>query len=369
MPTSGKFTPANPNSLLTIQDIMAWYKDNPWPLGSIDSYFPLDIALGDTWETIQNQDRLKNEAADPVSKHAPIPVSGREGYKKVLGGFASMGKGREMTSEELEKFEYLKRLFQQVKNPAAAAQLVAFYGNDLAYIRTAIEAQRIYLCWALLSNACSISFSATNSIYFQGITSMDYPVAAWQKDAVATAWSNPAALILDDIKSVATAAEAQGIYYAEIKINSVWFDYVRANTQIKAQTRSLLSVLTSADTNPTLEDINNMLLKYFTGLQIKFVVVDEKITRGALDGTKSTANPFANGVAVFTVGTQVGRFVYKAPFILDASKEALENYFIVGTKWGTDPNYLKNYSKAEAFPVVDTYDENYYLKIDAQAWS
>lgn len=368
MPTTGKLTPANPNSLLTIQDIMAWYKANPWPLGSIDTYFPLDIALGETWETIQNEDRLKNEAADPISGHAPVPVSGREGYKTVLGGFAEMGKGREMTSKQLKKFELLKRQFAQVKNPAAAAQLVNFYGNDLAFIRTAIEAQRIYLCWALLSNACSISFSATNSIYFQGITSMDYPVAAWQKDNVATTWANAAALILDDIKSVADAAEAQGIYYAEIKINSTWFDYVRSNTQIKNQTRSLLSVLTSADTNPTLEDINSMLEKYFTGMSIKFVVVDEKITRGALDGTKTTANPFANGVAVFTVGTSVGRFVYKPPFILDGTKETLENYFIIGTKWGTDPNYLKNYSKAEAFPVVDTYDENYYLKIDAVAW-
>lgn len=367
MATLGKLQPANPNSLLTIQDVSAWYLANPLPLGDIDSFFPLDEADSTTWKTISNIDYETNEAADPVNDEAPIPVAGREGYKTVMGEMTTMGKGREMTADTLKKFEKLKANFATLNNPQNAQKLVDHYGGDLKFIRKAIEAQRTYLCWTLLSNACSIEFSATNSVYFQGITSMDYPVAAWQKDAVATSWANPAALILDDIESVVIAAKAEGRAYAEIKINDVWFGYVRKNTQVKTQTITLLASLTGAETNPSLTDINAMLSDYFQ-FAIKFVVVNEQVSRGQLDGTKTMANPFANGVAVFTVGTQVGRFEWYPLFILDSTVEAAENYFIVGTKLWTDPNKMKNYTKAQAFPVVDSFADNYYLKIDAVAW-
>lgn len=367
MATVGKLQPANPNSLLTIQDVSAWYRANPLPLGEIDTFFPLDEADSTTWKTISNIDFETNEAADPVNDEAPIPVAGREGFKTVMGEMTTMGKGREMTADTLKKFEKLKASFATLENSQNAQKLVDHYGKDLAFIRKAIEAQRVFLCWTLLSNACSIEFSATNSVYFQGITSMDYPVAAWQKDDVATSWVDPAALILDDIQSVVDAAKVEGRTYAEIKINDIWFGWVRKNTQIKNQTITLLASLTGAQTNPSLTDINAMLSNYFQ-FSIRFVVINEQIGRGQLNGTKLVANPFANGVAVFTVGTQVGRFEWYSLFILDTSVETVENYFIVGTKLWTDPNKMKNYTKAQAFPVVDSFADNFYLRINAVSW-
>lgn len=364
----GKDNPVEVASIITVEDINAYYEANPWPLGSIDAVMPLAVTRKDTWKTISNKIYELNEAADPISSKAPVPVAGRQGFKTILGGFAEFGKGREMTADDLEEFENLKIAFEETNNPADAAALVDYYGNDLKFVRNAVQAERIYLSYALLSNACNISLVQANSPYLQSLEAMDYAVESWQKDAVSTSWANAAALILDDIQSAIDATEAQGKVLRKIKINKTWFKHVRNNTQIQKYCATLVQNLYSTQAPPSLNAVNTMITEYF-GQDIAFEVIDEKITRSAIDDTKTTANPFADGVAVFTVTTQVGRFVWKKIPIIDPTKETYESFFLAGNVKKVDPSYGKIYSKAKGFPVIDTYADNFYLKIDAVAWS
>ena len=94
----------------------------------------------------------------------------------------------------------------------------------------------------------------------------------------------------------------------------------------------------------------------------------DRILRTLADGTKTTANPFADGVVVFTAATQVGRFVWKPIYIDDPLRETHESFFLVGNYKNVDPSYSKIYVKGKGFPVVDTYADNFYLKADAVAW-
>jgi len=125
--------------------------------------------------------------------------------------------------------------------------------------------------------------------------------------------------------------------------------------------------LVGADNNPTMEMVNNMLSQYFD-TDIMFVVVNEKVSRESLQGVKTTANPFADGVAVFSQTMQLGHFEWNGIPIIDATKETFEDFFIVGNTLKVDPSYSKTYVKGRGFPVVDTYADNIYLKVDAVAW-
>lgn len=153
-----KNKPIQIGSVLSPEDISAWYNANPILPSKAEAAFPLIESSETKWKTISNAALPQNEAADPISLNSVTPVSGREGYKSVLGEMTTFGKAYEWTADEIEKFEKLKRDFAQLKNKQAATALLDYYGADLAKIRKAMQAQMAYMDWAIISDACRYSF-------------------------------------------------------------------------------------------------------------------------------------------------------------------------------------------------------------------
>lgn len=141
---------------------------------------------------------------------------------------------------------------------------------------------------------------------------------------------------------------------------------MRKNTQIQKYCANLVSNLFNTQSPPTLEAVNAMLSSYFNN-QVVVKVIDEKTTRATRNDVKTTANPFKDGVAVFSQTPVFGHFEWNDIPVID-SRETPESFFIVGNYRNIDPNYSKIYAKGRAFPVVDSYADNFYLKIDAVAW-
>ena len=142
---------------------------------------------------------------------------------------------------------------------------------------------------------------------------------------------------------------------------------LRAWRREEAYAATLVQSITSTQAPPTLAQVNTLLEDYFN-VGIKFEIVDEKVVRSSLNGVKTTANPFADGVAVFCEQTVLGHYEWNQVPITDGSRETYENFFLVGNILKIDPSYSKIYAKGRGFPVVDTYADNFYLKIDAVAW-
>jgi len=362
-----KNKPIELGSLITVQDIQGWYLDNPVLPSKAEQAFPLVQSDQKTWKTLSNSSLLVNEAADPISLNSKVPVAGRPGYKDVLGEMVSFGKGREMTADAIEKFEELKAKFAELNNPAVAQQLLDYYGDDLRFVRTAMRAEMSYLSWALISAACEIGFVTANSPYMQGITAMDYSVESWQKDAVATTWANSAAQILDDIASALALGDTHSKSFMEITMNQTWFNHVRNNTQVQSYTATFVQSLLSTQSPPTLAQINQMLAQYFD-FPVVINVVDEKVTRSSIADVKTTVNPFSNGVAVFSQVKQLGHFEWNGIPIIEPSRETYEDFYLIGNYKEIDPSYSKIYAKGRGFPVIDTYADNFYLKLDTIAW-
>lgn len=362
-----KNKPVTIGSVLSVQDVKAWYLDNPILPTKAEQAFPLIPSGKTTWKTISNSSLPLNEAADHMSLNSTIPVSGRPGFKDVIGEMTTFGKGYEWTADEIEQYNKLKSDFAQLQDQQSALALLNFYGDDLSKVRQSMVAQMSYMDWSLISNACNYSFLQANSPYMQGITAMAYPIASWQKDAVTTSWADAASLILDDIQAALDLGEDNSKQFVTIYINKKWFNYVRKNTQIKNQTITLVGSLIGANNNPNLEQINSMLASYFDD-EVRFEVINEKVTRSSLQDVKTTASPFADGVAVFAQGNALGHFEHNQIPIIDPTSEVYESFFLVGNYTKIDPSYAKIYGKGRAFPVVDTYADNFYLKINAVAW-
>ena len=242
-----------------------------------------------------------------------------------------------------------------------------YYGNFAARVRSAQMVHYAASCWGIISNACSLTLDATISPFMQGAATVAYPVATWQKNAVTTSWADKTALILNDIKSAVETGETNGKNFTKIFINQTWFNRIRNNEQIQKYCATTIGNLTSTYTQPTLEAVNSMLAVAFDGM-VEFEIVADKVKRLQANGTYAQSSIFQDGVAVFAQSLVLGRFGYRDLPGVNPTIESREDFYTVGTVRQSDPNMIKVYTKSESNGIIDTYGDNFYLKINAVAW-
>ena len=355
------------NGLFTSEDVRAWYAVNPLPASKVEASFPRSFTDQEMWATASPVDDLSNVSAVAMNADSPVPVMGNSGLAKVSGDFMTAGLAVKMEGKEIAEFEKRKNYFNSNGTGAAALSLSDYYGNFASRVRSAQMAHYAASCWGILSNACTLTLNATVSPFMQGVASVAYPLSAWQKSAVTTAWSDKTALILNDIQSAVSTGETNGKNFTKIFINQTWFNHIRNNEQIQKYCATTIGNLTSTYTQPTLAAVNSMLAVAFDGA-VEFVIIDEKIKRLQTNGTYAQSSIFADGVAVFAQSLVLGRFGYRALPGINPAVESQEDFYTIGTVRQSDPNMIKVYTKSESNGIIDTFADNFYLKINAVAW-
>lgn len=349
-------------------EMEAYFKRVPAPVPNWKKFFQPVQTMADNWETLNNQSYSPNIAADPVALGSSAPIKSRTGALSVSGGFGVFKVGRIKDEKEIERFNELTAKSSQFTSPDQYNQILDFIGDDVKFCRTAAIAQANYLNWGLLTSACNLGYLAANSPYLSSLKNIVYPVASWQKIAVGTSWANAAAEIIDDIEDAVILAENNGKSVTKIKINKTWFKYVQLNTQVQKFCATYVQNALSIQGVPTLASINSMLQTYFNNDTLIFEIIDEKVSREAPDGTTVTANPFANGVAVYTAETRVGSWQWK-PFTSRPDVVSIaEDYYRIERLFQSDPDLEKTLVKFKGMSVIDTFADNIYVKVDAVAW-
>jgi len=355
-------------------EINAYFRRMPAPVSKWKEYFPVVQQLSDSWKTLGNQSYAVNVASDPAALGSSAPIKSRKGTETVQGGFGVFKVARIKDESEIQEFNELQAKSAQFTSPDQYAQILNWMGNDIEFTRNAALSQANYLSWALLSSACSLGYVAANSPQLASLANITYPVSTWQKVdnatatiGITTAWSNIAATIITDIENIVDLAETNGKVVTKIKINKTWFKYVQLNTQVQEYAATYVQNALNLQGVPTIDTINSMLSEYFAS-DIKFEVVNEKVSRELANGTTTTANPFANGVAVFTAETKVGSFQFKGlvsnPNIISVS----EDFYTIERLYQSDPDLEKTLSKFKGMPVIDTYADNVYVKVNNTTW-
>ena len=355
-------------------EIDAYFKRMPAPEMTWKTYFPVVQQLGDNWKTLGNQSYAINVASDPAALGSSAPVKSRKGTDTVQGGFGVFKVARIKDESEIQEFNELQAKSAQFTSPAQFQQILDWMGNYIEFTRNAALSQANYLNWALLSSACNLGYLAANSPQLTSLKNIVYPVSTWQKVDKDTAtigitksWSDITALIIDDIENIVDLAENNGKVVTKMKINKTWFKYVQKNTQVQKFASTYVQNALSLQGVPTLATINSMLSEYFGG-DVAFEVIDEKVSREATNGTTTTANPFADGVVVFTAETRVGSFQFKrlvsSPNIISVA----EDFYTIERLYKSDPDLEKTLSKFKGMSVIDTYADNVYVKVNNTAW-
>jgi len=345
----------------------AYFKLTPAPTTKWKEYFPVVQQLGDNWKTLTNKSYAANIAADPAALGSSAPVKSRVGTEVIQGGFGVFKIARTKDETEIQEYNELKAKVSQFTSPQQYNQILTWIGDDIDFVRNAALAQACYLNWALLSSACNLGYIAANSPQLSSLRNIAYPIQAYQKVAVSKAWSDPTALIIDDIKTYVKAAKAKGKIIKNIKINDEWFGHVQNNTQVQKFASTYVQNALNLQGVPSLETVNAMLNQYFR-TPIVFDVIDEIVSREAVDGTTTSANPFADGVAVMTVEKRVGSFQFKGLSSNPNIISSVEDFYTVERLYKSDPDLEKTLSKFKGMTAIDTYADNMYIKINAVAW-
>lgn len=355
-------------------EINAYFKRMPAPEPKWKDYFPVVQQMSDNWKTLANQSYAVNVASDPAALGSSAPVKSRQGTQTVQGGFGVFKIARIKDESEIQEFNELQAKAAQFTNKSQYDQILNWLGNDIEYTRNAALSQANYLNWTLLSSACNLSYVAANSPQLASLSTLTYPVAAWQKVDKDTAtigitksWSDITALIIDDIDNIIDLAETNGKVVTKIKISKNEFKHVQLNTQVQKFAATYVQNALSLQGVPTIDTVNAALSEYFNQ-DIAFEIINEKVSREALDGTTTTANPFADGVVVFTAETRVGSFQFKSltssPNIISVS----EDFYTIERLYKSDPDLEKTLSKFKGMSVIDTYADNVYVKVNNTAW-
>lgn len=349
-------------------ELTAILKQMPAPAMNWKSFFPTVQVFGDSWKTLSNQSYSVNVAADSVSLGSSAPIKSRKGVEQISGGFGIFKTARIKDETEIEAYLNLQSKASQFTTPDQWNQILNWITDDVQFVRTAALSQGNYLSWALLSSACNLGLVASNSPYLSSLKNLQYPVEAWQKEVVATSWSNPAAEILDDIQGIIDVARTKGKILTKIKVNSTWFKYVQQNTQVQKYCATYIQNALNTQGVPTFASVNSMLQTYFNNSSLSFEVIDELVSREDFDGNFTTANPFADGVAVFSTTSKVGSFQYKMLTSVPGVITSAEDFYRIERLYQSDPDMEKTLVKFSAMPVIDSYADNMYLKINAVAW-
>lgn len=355
-------------------EIDAYFKRMPAPEMTWKTYFPVVQQMGDNWKTLGNQSYAINVASDPAALGSSAPIKSRKGTDVIQGGFGVFKVARIKDESEIQEFNELQAKASQFTSPAQYQQILDWMGNDIEFTRNAALSQANYLNWALLSSACNLGYIASNSPQLTSLKNIVYPVGTWQKVDKDTAtigitksWLDITALIIDDIENIVTLAKNNGKIVTKIKINKDWFRYVQKNTQVQKYAATYIQNALSLQGMPTLTTINAMMAEYF-GMNVAFEVIDESVSREAVNGTTTTANPFADGVAVFTSETRVGSFQYKMLTSNPNVISVMEDFYTIERLYQSDPDLEKTLSKFKGMAVIDTYADNVYVKVNNTAW-
>lgn len=339
----------------------------PSPL-TYQSYFPLRSNPFFSWKTLSNQLAQPNVAAELQSDNATVARKRRDIMQSATGDLPLMSISRQMQRSEIKEYQIALALAQ---GNATAEELVRAWADDVSFCYNGIQAEYEYIAWALLSNAGTLSFDVSNNTYFANEFDLDYQVDSAQKTANSTAWSNSAnATPIQDMQAVMKAAKAYGLNLRELWINLDNWYLLQNTAQIRELTQVYLGGAATAQSVPSLEAVNAAIrnIPYLAGVTIH--IVDQTITREAKDGTRTSANPFADNVMVFTETTTLGSSQYSIleqndPAVIYAQRENT----LVKKYSTTEPLSEVTIAESDGIPVLDSAYRNWYLKTNAIAWS
>lgn len=319
------------------------------------------------WKTLMNQVGPRNVAADLAADNASVIRKSRPKFQTATGDIPLFTISRDMKRSEIKEYQIALAL----AGDANATELVQYWAEDVEFCFKGIQYELEYVALALASNAGVLSFTNTNNAAGATEFDLDYEVEANQKKTVSTSFANSASAdLIGTVKDAVTAGKAIGsnIKYAYTSIDNI---YRIANMdQVIKQCASFASNALNLSQTPDLATINAMLARQPWTNGVKFIPVDQTVTRELADGSFTSANPFTDHRIVFSESPVLGSTQYSTLMNdKDTTTLRAQRAHTTVKKYGvTEPYSEVTLAEADALPVFDTAYKNIYVKTDGTSW-
>lgn len=332
------------------------------------THFPVKKVTGFDWKTLTNQLSKRNVAADIHSDNGTIVRKRRPIFESAKGDIPYIAISREMSRSDIKKYQTELALAKDED----ATNLVQFWGEDIDFCATGVQAELEYIAWTLASNAGVCKFNTTTNATYANEFDLDYDVDEEQKQTALTNWSDSSnADIIGDLVALRKIAKARGLNprYGFINLDELY--RIASAEQIIKACASFASNALGISQTPNLTQINTMLGQqaWLGGLQLK--VIDTDITREFEDGTSTSGNPFADHRLILSESEKLGTTQYDILDDDDASHSiirAVRSHTVI-KKYGTiEPKSEVTIGEADAIPVLDTAYRNLYVRTDKTSW-
>lgn len=332
------------------------------------THFPVKKVTGFDWKTLTNQLTRRNVAADLHTDNGTIERKRRPVFESAKGDIPYIAISREMSRSDIKRYQTELALAKDDD----ATKLVQFWGEDIDFCATGVQAELEFIAWKLASNAGVCKFNTTTNATYANEFDLDYDVDEGQKLSTATDWGvSASADIIGDMVVLCKAAKELGLNprFAFVNLDELY--RIATADQIIKACASFASNSLGISQTPTLEQINAMLGKqaWLGGLQLR--VIDQDITREFADGTSTSGNPFENRRMVLSESERLGSTQYDILDDDDASHSiirAVRSHTVI-KKYGTvEPKSEVTIGEADAIPVLDTAYRNLYVRTDKTSW-
>lgn len=332
------------------------------------TYFPVKKVTGFDWRTLTNQLTKRNVAADLHTDNGTIIRKRRPIFESAKGDIPYIAISREMTRADIKRYQTELALAKD----GDATNLVQFWGEDIDFCATGVQAELEYIAWKLLTNAGVCKFTTTTNATYANEFDLDYDVDDEQKQTALTDWGDRASAdIIGDLVALLKLAKASGRNprFAFVNLDELY--RIASAEQIIKACASFASNALGISQTPTLAQINTMLGQqaWLNGLQLR--VIDQDITREFEDGTSISGNPFENHRLILSETEKLGSTQYDLLEDNDANSciiRAVRSHTVI-KKYGTiEPKSEVTIGEADAIPVLDTAYRNIYVRTDKTEW-
>ncbi len=329
-------------------------------------HFPIRKINGFIWKTLQNQLGKANVAADIHTDNGTIQRKRRPHFESAKGDIPFISISREMSRSDIKEYQ-TELAFAQDED---AIKLVQYWGEDVDFCFTGVQAELEYIAWALASNAGRLKFTTTNNATFANEFDLDYDVDDKMKVATASDWGDKAkADIIGDLAKIVKFAKDNKLNpkFAFVNLNELY--RICSSEQIIKACASYIANAVGMAQTPDLTAVNTMLAKqaWLNGLQLR--VIDQTITREFADGTSTSGNPFEDNRLILSETERLGTTQYD---LLQENNDLIlraERAHTIVKKYGTvEPTSEVTIGQADAVPVFDTAYRNVYVRTDKVSW-
>lgn len=336
------------------------------------THFPLRRVNGFTWKVMTNAISNLNVAADIHPDNAVTLRKRRPALETYAGDIPTMRISREKNRTELKDMQVAMAMSQ---GTPSAADLVAYWGDDVDFCFKGINAECEFLAWKIVSGAGKFTLTTDNNGTFAGEFALDYDVDTELKKVNTVSWgvsslNTHPGTPFEDLRVWIKSGKDHGLYprFAFMNLNT-FYNMATCDEVIK-QCAGLAQNALGISTSPSLEEVNKVLarLPWLNGIQI--ILVDQVITREFTNKTSTTGNPFDDNVVVLTESSVLGSLQYD--ILADSNPMVLraERGHTVVKKFGTiEPLSEVTLGEADAFPVFETAYRSVFCKTDASVWS